>query len=73
MEIFDKNTRGNTVATADFCILFEKSQVAIFFRGILRLCRNGGRFVWAEKFSLFQKMGKTEIFSRVNEAITIFY
>ena len=31
MEIFDKNTRGNTVATADFCILFEKSQVAIFF------------------------------------------
>ena len=44
MEIFDKNTRGNAVTTADFSILFEKSQVAIFFRGILQLFRKDALF-----------------------------
>ena len=44
MEIFDKNTRGNAVTTADFSILFEKSQVAIFFRGILQLFQRKSPF-----------------------------
>ena len=49
----------------------KRSQVYIFFRGILQLSRNSGRFIWAENFSLLHKKAKTEILSQVNEAMTI--
>ena len=54
-------------------LMSKRSQVGIFFRGILQFLRRKSPFDWAENFSLLHKKLKKEIFSRVNEAMTIFY
>jgi hypothetical protein len=51
----------------------KKSQVTSFFRGILQLLRRKSPFDWAEKYSLLHKKAKTEMFSQVSEAATIFF
>ena len=48
----------------------KSRQLPSFFRTFYVCRRTPDFFVWAEKFSLFQQMSKTEIFSQFNAPMT---